>query len=195
MLDPTWAGLLVVAEAGVLKQTTHCLRARGRYAKRKREIDQSVEDGYSNTLTPALAKVVAEVIGLRGGGGQVGGDAVPLQPIEDVLASGDLYQECEDLQAALEDAVGARQAERRSIWIQRFEAAALIVVMLILPITVWPALGDEYIVDGPPLHVLNGALGIAAVMAAGFFLLSIWAENNLEAALVKHRGADARIGG
>lgn len=195
MLDPTWAGLLVVAEVGLLKQSTHCLRARGRYAKRKDEIDKSIEDGYSNTLTPALAKVIRGVIELRGGGGEVDGDAVPLQPIDDVLASGDLYRECEDLQGALEDAVGARQEERRSIWIQGLEAVALIVVMLILPITVWPALGDEYLVDGPPLHVLNTLLGIAATVAAGLFLVSIRAENNLEAALTRHRGADARIGG
>lgn len=196
MLDPTWAGLLVVAEGALLGQSTICLRAPGRYAKRRADIDQSIEDGYSNTLTPALAKVIREVIELRGGGGEVDGSEVPLQPIDDVLASGDLYQECEDLNDALTDALGARRAERRCIWIQRCEAVALILVMLILPVTVWPALGGQYIVDGPPLHVLNTLLGLAAVTAGGLYLANALAENSLDDALVKHRQApNARIGG
>lgn len=195
MLDPTWAGLLVVGEGALLRQVTLCLRAPGRYSKRDEEIKGSVEDGFSNTLTPALASVVQGVIELRGGGAGGSGGDVPPQPIDDVLASGELYQECEDLKDALEDATDARCAERRCIWIQRVEAVALILAMLILPFTVWPALGDEYIVDGPPLHALNTLLGLALVTGAGLYVFNLIAENRLEAAIVKHRKGNERIGG
>jgi hypothetical protein len=195
VLDPTWAGLLVVGEGALLRQATVCLRAPGRYAKRDEDIRNSVEDGYSNTLTPALASVVRGVIELRGGGGAGSGGEVPPQPIDDVLASGELYKECEQLKDALEDATDARRAERRCVWIQRVEAIALIVTMLILPVTVWPALGDEYIIDGPPLHALNTLLGVAFVTGTALYLVNLWAENRLEAALVKHRKSNERIGG
>ena len=193
-LDPAWATLLVAAEGAALRQVTICFRAPGRYAARRDDIDQSVEDGYSNTLTRRLGTVIQRVFDIRRPERETNDGTVPAEPIEDVLASADLFDECEELADALQLTLDARICATRCVRLQVAEGFALCAVMLLLPIALWQPLTDDRLLTGAPLHVVNTLLALAAVAAAALFMSAIWAENALDRALVRHQVVDEHIG-
>jgi hypothetical protein len=193
-LDAAWATVLVAAEAAALRQATTCLRAPGRYSARRDEVQQSVEDGYSYTLTPRLSSVVQRVFDRRRPERETEDGVVPAEPIADVLASADLYDECDELVDALRETVDARWCSRRCVVIQVAEGVAVLVIMLLLPVALWPPLTDDHLVTGSLLHVSNTVLGIAAVAATVLFFAAIWADNAFDKALVQHKPRRERIG-
>jgi hypothetical protein len=193
-LDPAWATVLIAAEGAGLTHVTMCLRAPGRYAAREGEVQQSVEDGYSNTLTPKLSAVIQRVDEVRRPERQTAEGKVPAEPVSDVLASSDLYDECEELTSSLASVVDARTWRRRCVALHVARGVALIFVLLLVPIALWHPLTDTDLVEGTLRHVLNTVLATAAISAVVLLVLAILADNAFDKALVRHRPRHERIG-
>lgn len=193
-LDPAWATVLVVGEGAALKHVTTCLRAPGRYASRHDDVEQSVEDGYSNALTPTLSTVIQRVVDVRRPERETEDGQVPAEPIEDVLASADLYDECEQLVDSLEGATAARAYVRRCVALNIAQGIALSVAMLLVPVALWPPLADGDLLSGAALHASNTILTLAVLAVVVLFVLTIFAENALDKALVRHRAHGEHIG-
>jgi len=194
-LEPAWVGgILVAAEAAALRQLIVCFRAPGRYPDRRPDVERSIQDGYSYGLTAKLALVIRRVTELRQPAHETEDGEVEAEPIEDVLARADLFEECEQLTDALEVATAARTACRRCRSMQLAQGFALIPVILLLPVPLWPAIADAYLLRGGWLHVASTLLVVAAAAVLALFALAIRADNELDKALVAQAPRRERIG-
>lgn len=194
-LDPTWVGgVLVAVEAAALRQLIVCLRSPGRYPEGRRDVQGSVDDGYAHALTAKLASVIQHVTDLRQPAHETEDGEVEEERLEDVLARADLYDQCKQLTDALELAATARTANRRCRSVQLAEGFVLIPVILLLPVPLWPAIADAHILTGGWLHVANTLLAIAGAAVLTLFAVAIWADNELDKALVAQAPKRERIG-
>lgn len=195
MLDQAFAGgVLLVMEGMFLRQVVICLRAPSRFKAKHEEIQTAVEEGYSNTVTTQLARVLRAAHGLAGTPDPDTEGELPLQPFADVLSSGHVQGECDDLHETLRSAERCRSIETQSIWIQRAEAVALAVAMGTLVVLLWRPIMGEWLLTGAHLHVVSTVFVIAVVTAVILFVLAIVKDNALAKALVEHKPRNERIG-
>lgn len=193
-LDPGWLTLLLAVEGGALTQTVICFRAPGRYPDRRRDVEDAVEEGHANHLTSALGDVIRRVDDLREPAHDTEDGFVEAQPIEDVLASADLHDDCETLRRALDHANGAVHCVRRCRRLYLALGVALIPAMLLFPVFLWPEVSGEHIVKGAALHVALTVLVIASLTALVLFIATIRADNELDKSLVEQAPRRDRIG-
>jgi hypothetical protein len=193
-LDPGWLALLLAAEGAALGQAVICFRAPGRYPDKRRDVQDSIDEGAANHLTSTLVEVIERVDGLREPAHETEDGPVEVQPIGDVLASTDLHAERETLIDAFYYVTGARQCIRRCRHLYLAQGAALITAMLLLPVLLWPEASGDHIVEGAWLHVALTVLAIAGLSALALFIATIRADNELDKALVEQDPRREHIG-
>ncbi len=193
-VDVAWAGLLVATELPAIGYLTRCLRAPGRNAGKHDAVEQSVDDGIVNVLTPVLGKIVDGVADRRPLPQMTEDGLIPAPPVEDVLASTDLQPACSSLVDALQRATAARAARDTATGFELAEAAALLVAMVTWPIALWQYVFGEPLLNGAALHASNTVLVLAAATTVVLFFLTIQAQNRFDKALVQNRGERGHFG-
>jgi hypothetical protein len=195
-LDPAWIwAVLAGVELAGARKVVQCMHARGRYPDKRQDVRDSVRDGYTYRLTESLAEVIRQVDGLREPAHETEDGWVEATPIEDILATADLHAEKEQLQLALEDAIRARACARRCRGLDYGLGAALVPVLLLVPIPAWPLVADRDIVTGGWLYVILTLIAVFAVASLVLFVLAIRAEDDLQVALLEQGPSRERIGG
>lgn len=195
-LDPAWIwAVLVGVEVTGARKVVQCMHAGGRYRDNRDDVRDSVRDGYTYRLTESLAEVIRQVDGLREPAHETEDGWVEATPIEDILDTADLHAEKRQLQVALEEAIRARACARRCRGVDYSLGAALVPVLLLVPIPTWPLVADRDILTGGWLYVILTLIAVFAVASLVLFILEIRAENDLEVALGEQGPSRERIGG